>query len=229
MTRIIMVRHCEAQGNTLGLFQGSTDSDISGHGKEQLELLGLRFRNTPIDAIYASNLKRARITAEAINRYHNLPLQIEPMLREINGGDFEGKPWRELMELYPEETDRWYRNPGDFCPLNGESARMVYDRMWKAVTGIVKKNRGKTVCAVSHGCAIRNFLCRALNKPIEEMGEVPGSYNTAVSIIDFDEELHSNVILMNDVSHLPPEMVQNGKGTWWKKSNPQKCAVRRDS
>lgn len=229
MTRIILVRHCEAQGNTLGVFQGSTDCDISGHGETQLDLLSLRLRNTPIDAIYASNLKRARVTAEAINRYHNLPLQIEPLLREIDGGDFEGKSWRQLTELYPEEINTWYTNPGDFFPVNGESSRTVYDRMWKAVTGIVQKNMGKTVCAVSHGCAIRNFLCHALNKPIEEIGDVPGSFNTGVSIIDFDDNLHSNVVLMNDVSHLPPEMYQTGEAAWWKKGNPAKCAARRNS
>ncbi|NLG93202.1 MAG: histidine phosphatase family protein [Clostridiales bacterium] len=229
MTRIILVRHCEAVGNTLGVFQGSKDCDISGHVKEQLELLALRFRNTPIDAIYASNLKRARKTAEAINRYHNLPLQIEPMLREMDGGDFEGKSWSELAELYPEEIEKWYSDPGAFCPANGEPASMVYDRMWKAVTGIVQKNKGKTVCCVSHGCAIRNFLCHALNKPLEEMREVPGLYNTAVSIVDFDDEMHSNVVLMNDVSHLPPETFQNEKGAWWKKRKPEKCAARRDS
>ena len=93
MTRIILVRHCEAHGNTISVFQGHTDSDISGNGAAQLELLALRCRNMPIDAIYSSPLKRAFRTAEAINQYHHLPIQIEPRLIEINGGDWEGKSW----------------------------------------------------------------------------------------------------------------------------------------
>ena len=65
MTRVILVRHCEAQGNTDGTFQGRTDCDISGNGETQLELVALRCRNMPIDVIYSSPLKRAYRTAEA--------------------------------------------------------------------------------------------------------------------------------------------------------------------
>ena len=72
ITRILLVRHCEAEGNTNGRFQGSSDCGISGNGEKQLELLALRLRNIRMDSIYSSPLKRARMTAEAINRYHHL-------------------------------------------------------------------------------------------------------------------------------------------------------------
>jgi broad specificity phosphatase PhoE len=216
MTRIILVRHCEAQGNTDGLFQGHTDCEISGNGTTQLELLGVRCRNMPIDAIYSSPLKRAYVTAEAINRYHNLPIQIEPRLMEINGGEWEGKPWAELPELYPEETERWNVRPYEFSPEGGETMREVYSRMWEGVTDIVKHNQGKTVCITSHGCAIRNFLCRALDKPIEQLNEVEWCDNTAISMIDFNEELRSKVVMMNDASHLTPETSVFMHQTWWK-------------
>ena len=64
MTRILLVRHCEAQGNTDSVFQGHTDCEISGNGATQLELLSIRCRNMPIEAIYSSPLKRARLTAK---------------------------------------------------------------------------------------------------------------------------------------------------------------------
>jgi broad specificity phosphatase PhoE len=216
MTRIILVRHCEALGNTNSLFQGHTDCEISGNGATQLELLGVRCRNMPIDAIYSSPLKRALVTAQAINRYHDLPIQIEPRLMEINGGDWEGKAWGELPNLYPEESDHWNNRPHDFAPQGGETMREVYSRMWEGVTDIVRQNPEKTVCITSHGCAIRNFLCHALNKPIEQLNEVEWCDNTAVSLIDFDEELHSNVVMMNDASHLTPETSVFMHQTWWK-------------
>jgi len=216
MTRIILVRHCEAQGNVMGLFQGSIDSDISRKGEMQLDLLSVRCRNMSLDAIYSSPLKRARKTAEAINRFHNLSVQIEPDLREIDGGVFEGKSWKDLPALYPEQVNFWYHRPCDFAPENGEPMRAVYERIWNAVTKIVGMNEGKTVCVVSHGGAIRNFLCHALNKPIERLDEVAGSDNTAVSVIDFDENMHSTVVSMNDTSHLTPEASASGKSAWWK-------------
>jgi broad specificity phosphatase PhoE len=216
MTRIILVRHCEALGNTKGLFQGHTDCDISGNGTTQLELLGVRCRNMPIEAIYSSPLKRAVVTAQAINRYHSLPIQIEPRLMEINGGEWEGKPWEELPHLYPQESDHWNNRPYDFAPQGGETMRDVYSRMWEGITDIVKHNPAKTICITSHGCAIRNFLCHALNKPIELLNEVEWCDNTAISLIDFDEDLHSNVVMMNDASHLTPETSVFMNQTWWK-------------
>lgn len=220
MTRIILVRHCEAHGNTINVFQGHTDGDISGNGAVQLELLGLRCRNMPIDVIYSSPLKRAYQTAEAINKYHNLPIQIEPRLIEINGGEWEGKSWNdELPNLYPEHLNNWYMRPHEFCPPGGEAMRDVYDRMWAAITDIVRDNEGKTVCVTSHGCAIRNLLCRALNKPIEELNDIGWCDNTAVSIIDFDDDLNSSVIYMNDASHITPDISVYAKQTWWRKGN----------
>lgn len=216
MTRIILVRHCEAEGNTNGVFQGHSDCDISGSGETQLDLLGIRCRNMPIDAIYSSPLKRAYKTAEAINRYHGLEIQIDPRLKEINGGDWEGVPWDELPSIYPEEIEVWNKRPYDFTPNGGEAMREVYNRMWECVTDIVRKNQGKTVCVTSHGCAIRNFLCRALNKPIEQINQVGWCDNTAISLIDFDEQLHSNVVMMNDASHLTPETSIFMNQTWWK-------------
>ena len=91
MTKIILVRHCEAQGNHERVFQGATDCDITERGERQLEALSERFRTVEFDALYSSPLLRARRTAEAVNRHHGLPMAIEPGLREINAGHWEGK------------------------------------------------------------------------------------------------------------------------------------------
>ena len=219
MTRILLVRHCEAQGNTDSVFQGHTDCEISGNGATQLELLSIRCRNMPIEAIYSSPLKRARLTAEAINRYHRLPIRIDNRLIEINGGVWEGKSWSELPVLDAEQTDAWYHRPYEFAPKDGESMREVYDRIWDGVTDIVRANRDKMVCIASHGCAIRNFLCRAQGWPVERLNDVDWCDNTAISIIDFDEDMNSKVVLMNDASHLTPETSIFMHQTWWKRED----------
>lgn len=206
MTRMYLVRHCESEGNSLGMLQGRTDCDISGNSKKQLELVALRLRNVPFDAIYSSPLRRARKTAEAINRYHRLPITLEPGLQEIDVGVWEGKKWAEVEREYPEQVKAWNEDPAQFTPDRGETMRQVYDRIWAAVTGIVRANPGKTVCATSHGCSIRNFLCHALGKPVEELNGIGWCDNTAVSIVDFDDDMSSKVILMNDASHIPPEL-----------------------
>lgn len=206
MTRLILVRHCEAEGNTKGVLQGRTDCDVSGNSAAQLELVALRLRNEPLAAIYSSPLRRAFKTAQAIDRYHGLEIKVDPRLSEIDLGDWDGRSWEEIAAQDSPMLRVWNETPGKFRAAGGESMREVYDRMWAAALDMVKANRGGTVCAVSHGCAIRNFLCRALGLPVDDIGRVGWCDNTGLSVVDFDEALSPRVVKMNDASHIPPEL-----------------------
>ncbi|QNK39160.1 histidine phosphatase family protein [Caproicibacter fermentans] len=206
MTRLVFVRHCEAEGNTKGVLQGRTDCDVSGNSAVQLELVSMRLRNEPFVAMYSSPLKRAFKTAQAINRYHNLPIQVDKRLSEIDVGVWEGRSWAEIEREDSPMVAVWNEFPGKFHAEGGESMREVYDRMWTAALEIAGANPGKTVCVVSHGCAIRNLLCHALGWPVDRVGEIGWCDNTAVSVVDFDDELRAKVVKMNDASHIPPEL-----------------------
>jgi broad specificity phosphatase PhoE len=216
MTRVYLVRHCEAEGNHKRIFQGHTDADVSEMGKRQLSCLAERFRGIPLDAIYSSPLRRALETARAVNRYHDLEIQVEDDLIEINGGCWEGKLWSEFPVKYPALSDDWDNAPYRFAPQGGESMREVYDRIWRGITGIVERHPGQTVCIASHGCAIRNFLCRAQGLPIERLNEVPWCDNTGVSIVDFSKG-RPQVITMNDASHLQEGLSTFATQEWWQR------------
>ncbi len=215
-TKILLIRHCEAAGNTVGVFQGRIDTDISPNGEKQLELLALRCRNMKIDAMVTSPLLRAVRTAEAVNQYHRLPLETEPLLAEIDAGAFEGVKWEELPLRFPEATRQWYEEPWNFQAPGGESMRQVYERVWKGILQVVERHRGQTVCVASHGCAIRNLLCRAKGLPIERIGEIPWLDNTALSVLEFSGESCVGVPLMGDASHLSPETSSFASQSWWK-------------
>ena len=85
MTRIILVRHCEAAGNLNRRFQGHTDAEVTENGKKQLELLALRMRNVKIDYLYSSPLKRAVSEAYAA--------------KCSRAGTFRGVGFRDIMLL----------------------------------------------------------------------------------------------------------------------------------
>lgn len=224
MTRILLVRHCEAEGNHKRIFQGHTDSEISENGARQLEMLALRCRNMPIEAIYSSPLRRAVKTAEAINRFHQLPITLDAGLMEINGGHWEGKLWTSFHTLYPQEARHWDLEPHLFAPEGGEPMKEVYERIWSTVLGIVRANPDRLVCVASHGCAIRNFLCRAAGNPIEKLNDTDWGDNTAISIVDFDKELRPTIVLQNDASHLTEELSTFAKQDWWKPENRGKIS-----
>lgn len=219
MTRLYLVRHAEAQGNLLQYFHGITDADITRNGMRQLEQLKERFKNLKIDSIYSSPLIRAYKTAQAANYYHGLSIKIDNDLVEINGGHWEGKKWAELSELYPDENYAWEEEPWSFAPLGGETMRHVYDRIWKTITAIVRENANKSVLIVSHGCAIRNFACRAKGLPIEKLNEIEWFENTSVSTFEFDESMNINILRLNDASHLDESTSTLPKQEWWQKQS----------
>ena len=217
MTRVYVIRHAEAEGNINRIFQAHQDSDVTENGEKQLALLAERCRDIPFDVCYSSDLKRATKTADAATKYHDIEINTTPLLREIDGGGWEGVPFDDLPKLFPEHHHTWENEPWQCRLPDGESMQEVFDRMWTVVTEIVSQNKDKQILVVSHGCAIRTLICRAMQKPLEEIADVTWCDNTSISIIDFDDALHSTVIISGDATHLTQETTTIGKQSWWKK------------
>lgn len=215
MTRIYLIRHCEAEGNIKRIFHGHYDSDISENGRRQLEQLSERCRSLHFDAVYSSPLLRAYKTAEAANKYHGLPIQTLDGLKEINGGHWECEPFDDLPKKFADEHYAWEEEPWRFAPEGGEPMCALNDRIWSTVLDIVRENPGKNICVVSHGCAIRNFICRASGLPLERLNDIDWVDNTSVSIVDFDEELSPTVVVQSDISHLDETTHTISKQDWW--------------
>lgn len=219
MVELYLVRHCAAQGNVDGTFQGRVDSDIVPLGRTQLELVAARLRNVPFTAFYTSPLQRARKTAQAINQYHNKPIYKEPGLIEINMGRVDGMRWDDFPREFPEAAKAWQTQPWNFAAPGGETMQQVADRMWEAVQRIAAREErpnGNTVCLTTHGCALRCLLCRAQGWPLTRFLDVPLSDNTAISQLRFSQG-RCEVLRMADNSHLAPSLSVSGGLGWGKR------------
>ena len=126
-------------------------------------------------------------------------------LIEIDGGEIEGICWVDFPETRPELEYAWSMEPHNFHPKGGESMRSVYTRSWRAVKEIVAKNSGKTALLASHGCTIRNIICNALGRPVEQLNTVNWADNTGVFLLRFDGDKLPEILIFNDVSHLPED------------------------
>lgn len=206
MTKIYVVRHCQSLGNVKELFQGVIDLDITERGAEQLKCLSERFENIELDRVYCSPLTRTQKTGKAIIGNKNIELEIKDSLIEINGGYIEGKPYDETFGADPELLDTWLNHPQDFAPKGGEPMKISYERIWEAIKDIAEESQGKTVACATHGGVIRCLNCRLMFNDIEKLKDIPIADNTAVTLIEFDDNLNPNVIFMNDASHLPLEL-----------------------
>ena len=91
MTKIYLVRHAEAEGNLYRLVQGHFDGVITKRGYEQIRALRRRFEGVQIDAVYSSDLFRARTTARAVSEPRGLEIGLRKDLREMNLGWWEGR------------------------------------------------------------------------------------------------------------------------------------------
>ena len=110
MTTIFLVRHGETVDNARRVMQGQVHGDLNETGREQAEAVARRLASEQIDAVVASDLRRAIQTAEIISVRHGLPVTTTPLLRERDWGSFtgrfipdlKGEPWPDDVE--PEET-----------------------------------------------------------------------------------------------------------------------------
>ena len=70
MTTVYIIRHAEAEGNVYRRCHGQYDGLLTPRAYEQLPCLAKRFADVPLDAVYASDLFRARTTAKAVAESH---------------------------------------------------------------------------------------------------------------------------------------------------------------
>lgn len=158
--RLFLVRHGETDWNREGRLQGSKDIPLNELGREQAAEAAGRLRNLVqgydgLDFV-ASPMERARETMEILRYRLGLPpkgYRIDERLRELTFGSWEGFTWREVRKSERElalarERDKW-----GFVPPEGESYRMLAERIRPVLEGLT----GETVM-VSHGGVARAVL-----------------------------------------------------------------------
>jgi hypothetical protein len=111
MTELLLVRHGETDWNAEGRLQGHTDRPLSDYGRDQARQLADDLATEAFDVIYASDLARARETAEIVAERLDVPVNVDPDLREKNWGTWEGLTSTERLdvELVGESTEEHTR------------------------------------------------------------------------------------------------------------------------
>jgi alpha-ribazole phosphatase/probable phosphoglycerate mutase len=197
--KIYLIRHGETKDAHPKRYKGSIDVPLSPNGIEQMERLAQHiFKDCSggLNAVYTSDLIRAKKSAEIISRLFGLQPFVVPELRERNFGIWEGMSFDEIREQYPVEFEAWTRNPLKFSPMDGESTIEVKDRSLKALNTILERQKignQESGCAgiaiVSHGGIIRIILCHMLDIPLENIFRIEQDFG-AYSIIELHKDYH---------------------------------------
>ena len=159
--QIVLVRHGATDWNLEHRCQGASDRDLSEVGLRQAEEIAVLLRAEKLSAIYASDLKRARRTAEVIGQPHNLPVLIEEKIRELDHGKLEGLTFNEIKANYGDFLTRWRAEPAELQVPGGERLIDVAERAWTGLNQIVERHsRADNIVVVSHSFPIIGIVCR---------------------------------------------------------------------
>lgn len=203
MSRIILIRHGETEWNALGLYQGQLNSPLTAEGRQQAVALAERLRDTPIDALYSSDLGRTQETAAPLVAASNLELSIDPRLRERHYGIFQGLDKTSVAKLHPEAYAGHHSGDPDFQIPEGESTRQFYKRVTDCLEDLAARHPDQQIAIVTHGgfigLAIKYVLGLALDTERRFV-----MANTSYNLIARDDSgwmLHT----LGDISHLQGE------------------------
>jgi 2,3-bisphosphoglycerate-dependent phosphoglycerate mutase len=163
VTRVLAIRHGETAWNLATRIQGQLDIALNDTGHWQARRLALAVADAGLSALYASDLQRARKTAQAVAAQCGLAVVADAGLRERSFGIFEGRTYAEIEQHWPVLAQRWRRRDPDFGPDGGEALAAFYARSVACATRLAARHPGETIALVAHG-GVMDCLYRAATR-----------------------------------------------------------------
>ena len=154
-TELLLVRHGESaaarEGEVFPLVDGQGDPPLHPECERQAELVGERLQHEDISAIYVTTLQRTHQTAAPLAAALGLTPVVEPDLREVHLGDWEGGVFRKhVAENHPIVLQMRVEQRWDVIP-GAEPADGFRERVRRGITSIAARHPDQTVVVVSHG------------------------------------------------------------------------------
>jgi broad specificity phosphatase PhoE len=201
-----ITRHGESEGNFAGALQGSRlDTPLSALGRRQAERLAARLAGEAIDAVWASTMIRARETAAIVATPLGLGVSLDADLVEFDWGDWSGRPYDgEIEKEVSGVRKRWRAGEADLSPSGGESPARAAVRADRFLARL-RASGARAPLVVAHGRFNRILMTRLLECELGRMDEIR-QRNGSLSVFEWDGFGPATPLLLDDVSHLPPDL-----------------------
>jgi glucosyl-3-phosphoglycerate phosphatase len=182
--RVVLWRHGQTSWNAVRRAQGQIDVPLDEQGVVQARDSAARLASLRPVEIVTSDLSRATATAAELARLTGLTSVVDPALREIYLGAWQGLTGDQYAERFPEEYRRW-REGTDVRRGGGETYAECAERVAASIGRAVERiGPGDTVVLVSHGVSIRVGACRFLDIPQPRWSAFGGLSNCAWVILE---------------------------------------------
>ncbi|MBV9291364.1 MAG: histidine phosphatase family protein [Frankiales bacterium] len=205
-TDLLLVRHGESAPARLDRpaprVDGHSDPELSPEGREQAERLADRLVHEEIDAIYVTTLRRTAETAAPLASRLGLEPRVEPDLREVFLGEWEGVAFRKYVtERHPTAVQMFLEQRWDVIP-GAETNDAFRTRVKSGLDRIVAAHRGQRVVVVVHGGVIGQALALVTGAgTFDFLGADNASISQIVAMPD-----PWVVRRFNDTAHLHPRL-----------------------
>jgi broad specificity phosphatase PhoE len=164
VTTVYLARHGQSDWNAELRWQGHADRPLTELGRKQAGELAEHLTAVKLAAVYSSDLRRARDTAEAVARLHGLAVQVVVDLREVDVGSWSGLTRAEVRARFPEGFRRW--TEGGQGWEDGESYEHMAERVVRAVLRLAHEHEAETILVVSHGGPVRAIHAAAAGSDV---------------------------------------------------------------
>lgn len=190
MTHLVLVRHGETEWHGENRYAGSSDVALTPRGIEQAAQLASWAAEAGLDAVWTSDLTRARLTATECATASGVALRVDTRLRELDFGAGEGLTASEMGEQFPEALHAFRADPvSDHLP-GGEDPTAAADRFVACLRQIEATHPDGRVLVVAHTTAIRLALCHLIGIPLREYRRTfPFVRNCALTEIQLGPDL----------------------------------------
>jgi broad specificity phosphatase PhoE len=166
VTTVYLARHGQSDWNAAGRWQGHADRPLTALGLRQAAELAEELAGVALDAVYSSDLRRARETAEAVAAPRGQTVIVLTQLREVDVGSWSGLTRAEAKERFPQAFRRWADGGQGWD--DGETYEHMAERVVEAVRDLAEGHGGGTLLVVSHGGPIRALHAVALGLDVTQ-------------------------------------------------------------
>ncbi|MFN3580497.1 MAG: alpha-ribazole phosphatase family protein [Pseudomonas sp.] len=165
---IELLRHGETA--LAGTLRGSLDDDLTGDGWQQMQL-ACREPGT-WTRIVSSPLRRCALFAQDLGEQLNLPVSLDPGLRELHFGDWEGRTPAELMPEFADLLADFWRDPYQCNAPGGEAMAAFEQRVLASIDRLAAGYADEHVLVITHGGVMRLLIARARGLPRADLLQV---------------------------------------------------------
>lgn len=182
--RLLLIRHGQTPGNVLGqLDTAFPGPGLTALGTLQAETLATTLAGSGVDALYASKLLRAQLTAEPLSIAHGVDVQVSGGLHEIGAGDLELRADRASIHRYLEIVYAWGLGDLDARMPGGDDGHEFFGRFDSDIAAMANSG-AEVVAAVSHGAAIRVWVSSRARNVLPSFGAENALDNTGIVTLE---------------------------------------------